>query len=249
MGLLDGKLAVVTGAGSGIGAAIAQRFAEEGAQVAVVDINGDAANSVAEAIKSTGAKAWSATLDVSDRDAVNAFARDVTGRHPKVDVLVNNAGIAPRAKIDDEHFVSTWDKVISVNLNGQFDMTNAFIPAIKAARGNIIYTASIAALIAPRSSAGYGAAKAGIVSLTKYMARELGPFGVRVNSIAPGVIVTPMTDISRNKPGAQKHMDRVPLERNGEASEIAGPAVFLASDLASYVTGVTIAVDGGFMAV
>lgn len=249
MGLLDGKLAVVTGAGSGIGAAIARRFADEGARIIAVDINEAAANAIVDELKSKGTEAWAATVDVGSREAVNEFAKGVMARHRGIDILVNNAGIAPRAGLDDDHFVATWDRVISVNLSGQFDMTNAFVPALKESKGNVIYTASIAAFIAPRSSAGYGAAKAGIVSLTKYMARELGKYGVRANAIAPGVIVTPMTDTSRNTAGGQKHLDRVPLQRNGEASEIAGPAVFLASELASYVTGVTIPVDGGFLAV
>lgn len=249
MGLLDAKLAVVTGAGSGLGAAIARRFVREGARVIAVDINRTAAEAIAEEIRAAGGEAWAAGVDVGDRQAVNEFAEGVVARHGAVHVLVNNAGIAPRAKIGDDNFVETWDRVIAVNLNGQFDMTTAFIPALKQGKASVIYTASIAAFIAPRSSAGYGAAKAGIVSLTKYMARELGKFEVRVNAIAPGVIVTPMTDHTRDTAGGTKHLDRVPLGRNGEADEIAGPAVFLASDMASYVTGVTIPVDGGFLAV
>jgi len=201
MGLLDGKLAVVTGAGSGIGAAIARGFAREGARVVVVDINGAAATAVAKEIKAVGGEAWSETVDVGDRKAVRAFAERMSSAHGAIHVLVNNAGIAPRSSVDDDNLAEVWDRVIAVNLNGQFDMTHAFIPALKKDGGSIIYTASIAAFIAPRSSPGYGAAKAGIVSLTKYMARELGKYGIRVNALAPGVIATPMTDQTRDTPG------------------------------------------------
>ncbi len=128
-------------------------------------------------------------------------------------------------------------------------MTYAFLPALRREGGSIIYTASIAAFIAPRSSAGYGAAKAGIVSLTKFMARELGKDGIRVNALAPGVMITPMTKGSRDSAKGQQHLERVPLGRHGNADEIAGPAIFLASDMSSYVTGVTVPVDGGFLVV
>ena len=249
MGLLEGKFAVVTGAGRGIGAAVAKGFSREGARVLVVDIDGGAAEEVAKEIKAAGGDATGAALDVSDRKAVYEFAKRITDEHGALHILVNNAGIAPRVSVDDETLTESWDKVISVNLNGQFDMTYAFIPALKKEGGSIIYTASIAAFIAPRSSPGYGAAKAGIVSLTKYMARELGTHGIRVNALAPGVIKTAMTEGSRDTEKGKSHLARVPLGRNGEADEVAGPAIFLASDMASYVTGVTIPVDGGFLVV
>ena len=249
MGILDGKLAVVTGAGRGLGAAIAKGFAHEGAKVVVVDLDAETANRVAQELQSEGHDAWSYALDIGDRQAVYSFAERVTADHGDVQILVNNAGIAPRVSIDDDEFVAAWDQAIAVNLNGQFDITYAFLPALRRGGGNIIYTASIAAFIAPRSSAGYGAAKAGIVSLTKFMARELGKDGIRVNALAPGVMITPMTEGSRDSTKGQKHLERVPLGRNGSADEIVGPAIFLASDMSSYVTGVTVPVDGGFLAV
>lgn len=244
MGLLDRKLAIVTGAGRGLGAAMATRFAAEGARVLVVDVDAAAADRLAAQIKAAGHEAWGHALDICDRKAVAAFADQVEAEHGAVHVLVNNAGIAPRVSIGDPGFVEAWDSVVAVNLTGQFDMTCAFVPLLKKESGCVIYTASISAFIAPGSSPGYGAAKAGIVSLTKYMARELGKYGVRVNAIAPGIMITEMTQGRRGL-----KLDRVPLGRNGNPEEVAGPAVFLASDMASYVTGVTLPVDGGFMAV
>ena len=207
--------------------------------------DGGAAAEVAKEIRAAG-DATGAALDVSDRKAVYEFASG-SSMSTAPPYSVNNAGIAPRVSVDDEHLTKA-DKVISLNLNGQFDMTYAFIPALKKEGGSIIYTASIAAFIAPRLP-GYGAAKAGIVSLTKYMARELGTHGIRVNALAPGVIKTAMTEGSRDTEKGKSHLARVPLGRNGEADEVAGPAIFLASDMASYVTGVTIPVDGGFLVV
>jgi meso-butanediol dehydrogenase/(S,S)-butanediol dehydrogenase/diacetyl reductase len=248
MALLKDKLAVVTG-GRGLGAAMAKGFAIEGAQVIVVDIDGEAAKATADEINRAGGKAWGEALDISDRTAVMSFASRIIEKHGSIQVLVNNAGIAPRVGLNDANLAEMWDKVIDVNLHGQFNMTLAFIPALKIKGGSIIYTASISGFIAPRSSAAYGAAKAGLTSLTKYMARELAPFNIRVNALAPGVMVTDMTSKTRDTPQGSKHMDRVPMNRNGEAREMAGPAIFLASDMSSYVTGVTIPVDGGFLAV
>jgi NAD(P)-dependent dehydrogenase (short-subunit alcohol dehydrogenase family) len=247
--LLKGKLAVVTGGGRGLGAAMAKGFAEQGARVVVIDLDPATASSTAQEIVAAGGQAWGEALDVSDRDAVMRCAERVVKQHGAVHVLVNNAGISPRVPLAAENLPEMWDKVLSVNLDGAFNTTIAFIPALKQEGGSIIYTASIAGYIAPRSSAAYGAAKAGLRSLTKYMARELAPFGIRVNALAPGVMVTDMTTESIKSPGGSKHMQRVPMARNGEAREMAGPAVFLASDMSSFVTGVTIPVDGGFLAV
>lgn len=249
MALLKDKIAVVTGAGRGLGASMAKGLAAEGAKVIVSDIDATIANATADAIKKAGGQAWGEQLDVSDRAAVMAFADRIVKQHGTVHILVNNAGIFPKVNLGDDNFVDAWDKVISVNLNGPFNTTVAFIPALKKQGGSIINTTSIAAFIAPRSSAGYGAAKAGLASLTRYMARELAPFGIRVNAVAPGTMITDMTAASRGSETGAKHLVRVPMGRFGEADEMAGPVVFLASDMASYVTGITIPVDGGFLAV
>ena len=248
MALLQGKIAVVTGSGSGLGAAMAEGLGAEGANVVVLDIDGAAAENTAKKIRETGGKASSEQLDISNRDAVLSCGRRLMERHGAIHILINNAGISPRVKLDDANLMQMWDRVIDVNLTGQWDMTIALLPALKREGGSLIFTASIAAFTAPRSSAAYGAAKAGLRSLVQYFAKELGPFGIRVNALAPGRMLTDMTTDAVQGPGGAKFLERVPLGRNGEASEMAGPAVFLASSMSSYVTGVTIPVDGGFLA-
>lgn len=245
---LNGKKAVVTGAGRGLGAAIAIGMAAEGAHVLVVDKDQGAAEDVVAQIRRAGGAGTAETLDISDREGVLAFGQRMAEQHGAIDILVNNAGISPRVKLDDPNLMQMWDKVIDINLNGQWDMTIALLPALKHPGASIIFVASIAAFTAPRSSAAYGAAKAGIRSLVQYFAKELGSSGVRVNALAPGRILTDMTFEAVQGPLGAKFLERVPLGRNGEAHELAGPAIFLASDMSSYVTGVTIPVDGGFLA-
>jgi meso-butanediol dehydrogenase/(S,S)-butanediol dehydrogenase/diacetyl reductase len=247
--LLAEKIAIVTGGGRGLGAAIAEGLAREGAQVIVVDRDLKAAQEVVRTISAAGGKAESVELDISDREGVLSYGRSVIERFGTIDILVNNAGISPRVNMDDKNLLAMWDRVIDVNLNGQWDMTVALLPALKKPGASLIFIASIAAFTAPRSSAAYGAAKAGIRSLVQYFARELGQYGARANALAPGRMLTDMIADSVNTPSAARFLERVPLGRNGEAHEIAGPAVFLASSMSSYVTGTTIPVDGGFLAV
>ncbi|MCA0206921.1 MAG: SDR family oxidoreductase [Proteobacteria bacterium] len=248
MALLTGKTAVVTGAARGLGYAIARGLAAEGAHVVVVDRDADAAAEAVETLRAEGGSAEPVALDIGSREAVFAFGRDLHQRLGKVDVLVNNAGIAPRVRLDDANLMEQWDRVIDINLKGQWDVTIGLLPALRHAGASIVFVASIAAFTAPRSSAGYGAAKAGVRSLVQYFAAELGPEGVRVNGLAPGRMLTDMTFEAVKLPSGAKFLDRVALKRNGEADEIAGPAVFLASSMSSYVTGVTLPVDGGFLA-
>lgn len=243
---LSGKTAVVTGGGRGLGSAIATGMAAEGAHVIVVDRNREAADDIVAQVKAAGGSASAETLDIGDREGVMAFGSRMLAQYGKIDVLVNNAGIAPSVKLDDPNLMQKWDQVINVNLNGQWDITVALLPTMKHAGASIIFVASIAAFTAPRSSAAYGAAKAGIRSLVQYFARELGPLGVRVNALAPGRMKSDLMTVTGA--ASEKFLERVPLGRNGETHEIAGPAVFLASDMSSYVTGVTIPVDGGFLA-
>ncbi|KUR72064.1 SDR family NAD(P)-dependent oxidoreductase [Novosphingobium sp. Fuku2-ISO-50] len=248
MTLLEGKTAIITGAARGLGAAIAQAFAAEGAHVVVADRDGDAAALLVERIAAAGGRATSEALDISQREAVLAFGQRIADRFGMIDVLVNNAGISPRVRLDDPKLMEMWDRVIDVNLRGQWDTTIALLPVLKNQGTSIIFIASIAAFTAPRSSAAYGAAKAGVRSLVQYFARELGPSGVRVNALAPGRILTDMTFEAVQGEGGAKFLERVALGRNGEAREMAGPALFLASGMSSYITGTTIPVDGGFLA-
>ena len=246
MGRLSGKTAVVTGGGRGLGSAISTAMAAEGAQVLVVDRNREAADDIVAQIKASGGSASAETLDISDREAVMAFGGRMVAQYGKIDVLVNNAGIAPRIRLDDSNLMQMWDQVIDVNLSGQWGITIALLPTLKHAGASVIFIGSIAGFTAPRSSAAYGASKTGIRSLVQYFARTLGPTGGRANGLAPGRMKSDLMTVTGE--AGEKFLQRVPLGRVGETHEIAGPAVFLASDMSSYVTGVTIPIDGGYLA-
>lgn len=248
MDLLKDKLALVTGAGGGLGAAIAQGFAREGAKVIVADIDAARAASVAQMITDHGGQAWSKVLDVTDREGVRQFAQAVTERLGPIDILVNNAGVSGRASMDDPQAPEVWDRIMAVNLEGLFNVTHAFVPALKASRGCIINLSSIVAFVSGISSAGYVASKGAVRSLTQVFARDLAPFGVRANAVAPGLMLTEMVAPQLAVPGGTDwYMLRVPMARGGEVHEIVGPVIFLASDMASYVNGVVLPVDGGFL--
>jgi NAD(P)-dependent dehydrogenase (short-subunit alcohol dehydrogenase family) len=241
--LLEGKTALITGGGSGIGEGIARAMVEHGARVIVVDVNEAGAERVATAI---GAAHFA--LDVTDRAAVDALAASVLRDFGPISVLVNNAGIIRRAKIDDPATRAHWDATIAVNLDGPYNMVTAFQDQLKATKGSVINLGSIQSFIALPNSAAYTASKSAIRGLTKALAIELSPLGVRVNAIGPGMIATPLNADARQNPDYMANFaSRVPLGRLGEPADIAGPAVFLASDLARYVTGVTLPVDGGFL--
>lgn len=250
MGIIKDKLVLVTGAGSGIGAATAKEFASSGCNVIAVDMNIDSVSDVVANIIDDGGTAWAEQLDVTDRDSVYSFASKVREKYGLIDVLINNAGIAPKGKFDDINQVQVWDKVISVNLQGMFNVAHAFVEALKETRGVIVNTSSVAAFAAGTSSVGYTVAKGGVRSLTQALARELGPYGIRVNAIAPGSVLTNLggkaTDPNYND---KKYTERAPLGRIGKPEEVAKPIVFLASDMASYITGVTLPIDGGFISV
>ena len=248
MDLLKGKLALVTGAGGGLGSAISLGFAREGARVIVADIDPSRADATAERIRAAGGEAWSVALDVCDRAAVQACAADLEGRIGSIDMLVNNAGISGRARIDDPQATEVWDRLIEVNLQGLFNVTHAFVPALKKTRGCIVNLSSIVAFVSGISSAGYVASKGAVRSLTQVLARELAPFGVRANAVAPGLMLTEMVAPQLAVPGGTDwYMKRVPMARGGEVEEIVGPVVFLCSPMASYVNGVVLPVDGGFL--
>ena len=248
MDLLKGKLALVTGAGGGLGSAISLGFAREGARVIVADIDPSRADATAERIRAAGGEAWSVALDVCDRAAVQACAADLEGRIGSIDMLVNNAGISGRARIDDPQATEVWDRLIEVNLQGLSNVTHAFVPALKKTRGCIVNLSSIVAFVSGISSAGYVASKGAVRSLTQVLARELAPFGVRANAVAPGLMLTEMVAPQLAVPGGTDwYMKRAPMARGGEVEEIVGPVVFLCSPMASYVNGVVLPVDGGFL--
>lgn len=243
---LSGKTAVVTGGGRGLGSSIVTALAAAGAHVVVVDRNMDAAEECVAKVKASGGSAAAEILDISDRVAVNAFGARMLEQYGKVDVLVNNAGIAPRIRPHHPDQAEKWDQVINVNLTAQWDITVALLPGLQHQGASVIFVSSIAGFTAPRSSAAYGATKAAVRSLVQYFARTLGPTGGRANGLAPGRIKSDLMTVTGE--AGEKFLQRVPLGRVGETHEIAGPAVFLASDMSSYVTGVTIPVDGGYLA-
>ena len=238
--LLQGKLALVTGGGSGIGEGIARAFAENGARVIVADVNEAGAARVAA---ETGGEYY--VLDVSDRAACDALA----AKAGPVSVLVNNAGIIRRGKLESGTARQDWDATMAVNLDGPYNMVTAFLEQLKATKGSVINIGSIQSFVALPNSAAYTTSKGGVRALTKALAIELSPQGIRVNAIGPGMIATPLNADARQNPDYMANFaQRIPLGRLGEPADIAGPAVFLASDLARYVTGVTLPVDGGFLA-
>lgn len=248
--LLRGKLALVTGAGRGLGAAIARGMAEAGARVILADLDAAAVEASAAALRGDGLAASAIQLDVTDREAVGRAAADIMAEEGGLDVLVNNAGIAGRAGFDDPAVTGVWDRVIDVNLEGTFNTSQAFVPALIARRGNVVHMCSVAGFVAGGSTAGYVVSKGAVRSLTQVMARDLAPHGVRVNAVAPGIMASEMATAQLNRPGgADWFLNRVPMKRIGETREIVDPVIFLASDMASFVTGAILPVDGGFLAV
>ncbi|WP_431275283.1 SDR family NAD(P)-dependent oxidoreductase [Variovorax ureilyticus] len=248
MELLKDKLALVTGAGGGLGSAIAAGFASEGARVIVADIQLESATRTAAAITAAGGEAWPLAIDVTQRVGVRDFAAQVNERFGALDILVNNAGISARSRIDDEQAPEVWDRLIDVNLQGLFNVTHAFVPQLKETRGCIVNLSSIVAFVSGISSAGYIASKGAVRSFTQALARDLAPFGVRANAVAPGLMLTEMVAPQLAVPGGTDwYMHRVPMARGGEVEEIVGPVVFLCSPMASYVNGVVLPVDGGFL--
>ena len=244
-GLLDGKLALVTGGGSGIGEGIAMAMAAAGAKVIVADVDFANARRVAGAVG--GGVAFE--LNVTDRAAVDALAAKVLKELGPLSVLVNNAGIIRRGRVDDANARANWDATLAVNLDGPYVVTTAFCEQLKATKGAVINIGSIQSFVALPNSAAYTTSKGGVRMLTKALAIELSPLGIRVNAIAPGLIATPLNEKARQNPEYMANFSkRMPLGRPGTPDDIAQPAVFLASDMARYITGVTLPVDGGFLA-
>ena len=255
MPLLQNHIAVVTGAASGIGRAIALGYAREGARVVLLDINEKGADEAAQEIRSAGGKAESFALDVTRREDCIAVAKQVADKVGQVSILVNNAGIYRRNAFtaDLDAVLKDWQDIMAINLNGVFNVTHAFLEPLKSSRGRIVNIASIQSFVHVRtpSSPAYTASKHGVLGFTKALAAELGKEGVRVNAIGPGFIATPLNANARaNNPELVKtFIDHTPLARAGTAEDIVGPAIFLASDLSAYVSGSIVMVDGGYRAV
>ncbi|MEU8175206.1 glucose 1-dehydrogenase [Microbispora hainanensis] len=250
MSRFTGKFAVVTGAARGIGAAIARRLAAEGAAVACVDLTADRCASIVDEITVTGGRAVAFGCDVSDSAQVEALVPGVMAEFGQIDVLVNNAGLT-RDNLLFRMSEEDWDKVVDVNLKSVFLMSRAVQKHMVEQRSGAIVNLSSRSALGNRGQANYSAAKAGIQGLTATMAIELGPFGIRVNAVAPGYVATPMTEATAVRLGVtpEEHQatmaQAVPLRRVGQPTEIASVVAFFASDDASYVTGQTLYVNGG----
>jgi NAD(P)-dependent dehydrogenase (short-subunit alcohol dehydrogenase family) len=252
MPLLKNHIAVVTGAASGIGRAIALGYAQEGAQVVLLDTNGTAAEEAAQEIRRSGGQAESMVLDVVRREDCIAIAQRVAAQVGPVSILVNNAGINRRNAFtaDAEAVVKDWQDIMAVNLNGTFNVTHAFLGSLRATRGRIVNIGSIQSFMHVRTpnSPAYTTSKHGVLGFTRALAAELGKHGVRVNAIGPGLIETPLNaSVRANDPELVKiFLDHTPLGRAGKPEDIVGPAIFLASDLSAYVTGSIVMADGGY---
>ena len=245
MGLLEGKVALITGAARGIGKAIALKFASEGADVAFTDlvINEAAEETVAE-IGAFGHKVKAYASNAADFEATQQVVEEIGKDFGHIDILVNNAGITKDGLVM-RMSEQQWDAVIAVNMKSAFNFLHAVIPLMSRQRsGSIINMASIAGQTGNPGQVNYSASKAGLIAMAKSVAKEMGPRGIRANAIAPGFIITEMTDAL---PDAVKeeYLKLIPLKRGGTVEDIANTALYLASDLSAYVTGQVIPVNGG----
>lgn len=245
MGPMDNKkkIAVVTGAARGIGRACAEKLAKDGMAVLLLGRTQASVEKAAEELRAQGLEAEAFVCEVSDRASVQAAAAQILEKYGRVDVLVNNAGITRDAmfhKMSDE----SWDTVIDTNLTGTYNVCRAFVPAMRTARSGCIVNLASTSALGNIGQANYAASKAGVMGLTRTLAKELGPYGIRVNAIMPG---STRTDMFRTVPEelVKKLEGAVPLRRLAEPEEQAAVISFLCSDAASYLTGQSIAVDGG----
>ena len=249
MGRLQGKTALISGAASGMGAAEARIFAEQGAQVIVADVDDKGAKAVVQTITQAGGSAIAVHLDVSDAASWDTAIAQGTKAFGDINVLVNNAGILIMKPVQDTT-EEEWDKIFSINAKGVFLGTKAILNSMKAAgSGSIINISSIYGIIGAPSAAAYQATKGAVRLLTKATASDYAPFNIRVNSIHPGVIATAMTDDLLEDPDVAKALlGTTIMERPAQPEEVATAVLFLASDEASFMTGSEMVVDGGYTA-
>ena len=246
MNQLENQIAVVTGAGRGIGRAIALKFAAEGADVVCLSRTAENSEKAANEVRALGRKAWAHAVDVADAAAVAAAAGEILADCGKVSILVNNAGVT-RDGLIMRMSDADWDTVLDTNLKGAFLVTKAFCRGmIKQRSGRIISISSVIGLIGNAGQCNYAASKAGLIGFTQSTARELASRGITVNAIAPGFIETDMTAVL-NEPMKAELLKRIPLGSFGQAEDIAAAALFLAGPAARYLTGQVLTVDGGMV--
>jgi NAD(P)-dependent dehydrogenase (short-subunit alcohol dehydrogenase family) len=245
---LADQVAIISGSGRGIGREMALMFSSEGARIVVADIDGESAGAVAAEINAAGHVALAITVDIGDPGQVERLIRDTVVQFGRLDVLVNNAGVGL-----NKPFLATtpgeWEQQLRVNLTGTFLCAQAAARVMaRQGAGRIINVASISGQRGGQGRAAYGAAKAGVILLTKVMAVELAPLGIRVNAIAPGPVDTDQSRGTHTVATRQAYFDRIPIRRYGECREIAAASLYLASDASSFVVGHVLNVDGGFQA-
>ena len=246
MNFLNDKVAVVTGAGRGIGRAVAIAYAKMGANVVCVSRTQENSTKVATEIEALGQKSWAFAVDVSDTSAVESSAKNILEATGKVDILVNNAGVT-RDNLLMRMSEEEWDTVLNTNLKGAFNFTKAFTrPFMKQRSGRIINIASVIGLIGNAGQSNYAASKAALIGFTKSVAKELAPRGVTANAIAPGFIETDMTAVLDEKVRGSI-IDRIPMTRFGSPEDIANTAIFLALESTNYMTGQVLTIDGGMV--
>ena len=246
MKLLDGKIVVVTGAARGIGEAIAIRMAEQGAHIAFTFLSSEEkAKGLEKKLESLGVKAKGYKSNAGSYEDCEKFINEVIQEHGTVDVCINNAGISKDSLLMRLN-PAQWDEVMETNLKSVYNMTKQVIkPMMKARKGSIINMSSIIGIRGNAGQSSYAASKAGIIGFTKSIAHELGSRNIRCNAIAPGFVETDMTHYLKDEEGSKSFLAKIPLNRFGTSAEIADTALFLASDMSSYVTGQVISVCGG----
>jgi 3-oxoacyl-[acyl-carrier protein] reductase len=246
MGVLEGKTSIITGGGRGIGKQIAITFAKEGSKVALIDIDIERAEKTAEEIRKMDGKAFAYRTDISNLGEVESMVKWILDKTDEIDILVNNAGVT-QDNLIIKMTEQQWDKVLNINLKGAFNCCKTIARyMLKQRKGRIINIASIIGIIGNIGQVNYAASKAGLIALTKTLAKEFASRGINVNAIAPGFIKTQMTE-KLPEEVKKAMLSNIPLGRFGEPSDVANVALFLAGNLSKYITGQVIVVDGGMI--